>query len=239
MKISANPLQACLDTLLSPSVAFDTIKEKKGWSWLPFVLLSSSSFFIFMYYFNVVDFSWLKEQMLSQAAASNPMTDDELKAMSSFYVKDTLMWSTAIGGVVAMIVFNMISAIYYNIATKISAGSEYTFTQWYGFTWWASFPAIVSALLSGLVVFFASDGMVSMQDLQPTSFNSLLFSVDPSHAWYGLLEGINLFSFWTIAVASIGLRSWLNLSSKKAVIIAAVPQILIYGLWALYIMIIA
>jgi hypothetical protein len=239
MKMSSNPLQACLDTLLSPSVAFDTIKEKKGWSWLPFILLTSTSFCLFMYYFNVVDFAWLKEQMLNQAAASKPMTDDELKTISSFYVKDTMMWSTAVGGAVAMIFFNLISAIYYHIATKVSAGSEYKFTQWYGFAWWASFPVIVSTLLSALVVFFAADGMVSMQDLQPTSLNSLLFSVEPSHAWFSLLEGISIFSFWTIFVASVGLRSWLNLTSKKALIIAAAPQVLIYGLWALYIMFIA
>jgi len=239
MKMSANPLQACLDTLLSPVVAFDTIKEKKGWSWLPFILLSSSSFFLFMYYFNVVDFAWLKEQMINQVAASKPMTDDELKAISSFYVKDTMLWSTAIGGVVAMIFINAITALYYNIATKVSAGSEYTFTQWYGFTWWASFPAIISVFLSALVIFFAGNGMVSMQDLQPTSLNSLLFSADPSDAWFSLLEGISLFSLWTIAIATIGLKSWLNLTSKKALILAAAPQVIIYGLWALYIMFIA
>ena len=87
MKMSANPLQACLDILISPAVAFDTIKEKKGWSWLPFVLLISSTLALFMYYFNTVDFAWLKETMLNQAAASKPMTDDELKAVAMFYEK--------------------------------------------------------------------------------------------------------------------------------------------------------
>lgn len=239
MKTSANPIQACIDALISPSVAFNAVKEKKGWSWLPFTILISSTFLLFVYYFNVVDFAWLKEQMINQIAASKPMTDDELKAVSSFYEKDTMMWSTAIGGTFAFIIINMITATYYHIATKVSAGSEYKFTQWYGFTWWASFPAIISTLLSFLVIIFAPDGMVSMQELQPTSLNSLLFSVDPSHAWYGLLEGLNLFSFWMIAVASIGLRSWLNIDSKKALIIAAGPQVLIYGFWVLYILFIA
>ena len=55
MKLSANPFQACLDTILSPLVAFDTVKEKKGWSWLPFILLTSSTFVLFIYYFSVVD----------------------------------------------------------------------------------------------------------------------------------------------------------------------------------------
>jgi hypothetical protein len=121
--------------------------------------------------------------MLNQAAASKPMTDDELKAIGSFYEKDTMLWTTAIGGTIGFIVINTLTAIYYHIATKVSASSEYKFTQWFAFTWWASFPAFVSVLLSALVIFFSSDGMVSMQDLQPTSLNSLLFSVEPSNAW--------------------------------------------------------
>ncbi|MBA6397968.1 YIP1 family protein [Colwellia sp. BRX10-4] len=236
MKMSANPFQACLDTILSPTVAFDTIKEKKGWSWLPFVLLTSSTFVLFLYYFNVVDFAWLKETMLNQAAASKPMTDDELKAIGSFYEKDTMLWTTAIGGTIGFIVINTLTAIYYHIATKVSASSEYKFTQWFAFTWWASFPAFVSVLLSTLVIFFSSDGMVSMQDLQPTSLNSLLFSVEPSNAWYSFLEAINLFTFWMIAVTSIGLGSWLNIDSKKSLIIAAAPQIFIFGGWALFLL---
>ncbi|NQZ23320.1 MAG: YIP1 family protein [Colwellia sp.] len=239
MKMSANPLQACLDILISPAVVFDTIKEKKGWSWLPFVLLISSTLALFMYYFNTVDFAWLKETMLNQAAASQPMTDDELKAVAMFYEKDTMLMTTAIAGTLGFVVINMLTAVYYNIATKVSAGSEYKFTQWYGFTWWVSFPVIVSTTLGALVVMFAPDGMVSIQDLQPTSFNSLLFSVEPSNAWYGLLEAVNLFTFWTIAVASIGFRSWLNIESKKALILAAAPQVIIFGLWALYVMFIA
>jgi hypothetical protein len=239
MKMSANPLQACLDTILSPTVAFDTIKEKKGWSWLPFILLTSSTFILFMYYFSVVDFAWLKEQMLNQAAASKPMTDDELKAVASFYEKDTMLWTTTIGATLGFVVINMLTAVYYHIATKVSAASEYKFTQWYAFTWWTSFPAIVSVLLSALVIFFSADGMVSIQDLSPTSFNSLLFSVEPNNAWFGLLEAINLFSFWMIGVTAIGLRSWLNIDNKKALIIAAAPQALIFISWALYILFIA
>ncbi len=239
MKMSANPFQACLDTILSPSVAFDTIKEKKGWSWLPFILLITSTFVLFLYYFNAVDFAWLKEQMINQAAASKPMTDDELKTIASFYEKDTMLWTTAIGGTLGFVVINMLTAVYYNIATKVSAGSEYKFTQWFAFTWWASLPTIISVLLSALVIFFSGDGMVLMQDLQPTSFNSLLFSVELSNPWYSFLEAINLFSFWMIGVTAIGLRSWLNIESKKALIIAAAPQIFIFGGWALYIMFIA
>jgi hypothetical protein len=39
-----------------------------------------------------------------------------------------------------------------------------------------------------------------------------------------------------IAVTSIGLGSWLNIDSKKSLIIAAAPQIFIFGGWALFLL---
>jgi len=239
MKMSANPVQACLDTLVSPEMAFNTVKDKKGWSWLPFVLMISTTIAVFVYYFNAVDFTWLRESMLNALASSGDMSDEEIKATGEFYKKDTMMWSTVIGGSVGTIVINLIYAAYLNITTKVSAQSEYKFTDWFAFTWWVALPAFVSMLLAALVVFFSSDGAISLQDLQPTSLNSLIFSVEASNAWFNFLEGITLFTFWGMAVATIGLNAWLKIDISKALKIAIAPFVVIYSLWAVYIAFIA
>ena len=237
MTLSTNPFQACLDVLFSPVTAFNTVKEKKGWSWLPFILLLISTIAMFGYYFNVVDFPWLKEQFVNSLAASGDMSDDQIKAASAFYEKGKIMWSTIIGGSVGLIFINLIIAIYYHLTTKIVAKNDFKFTDWYAFTWWTGVPAIVSMLLAALVIFFASNGQVSLQDLQPTSLNSLIFSVEFNNPWFNYLGGITLFTFWIIGVAGIGLREWLSVDTKKAVIIAAAPYVLVYGSWALFILI--
>jgi hypothetical protein len=93
-------------------------------------------------------------------------------------------------------------------------------------------PFVISSLLAALVIMFSSAGMVSLDDLSPTSLG---FLADRSSPWFGFFGGINLFSFWSIALGTIGLSSWLGLAAKKAFIIAVAPSLVIYGCWALYI----
>ena len=235
MKLSQNPLMACVDTLLSPEVAFTTVKDKKGWSWLPFVLLVSITFLTFYYYFSVVDFAWMKSQMLEQIAASGDYTNEEMAAIGESYQHGMMMWSTIIAGTFGLVVMNIIGAIYYNIATKIVTKNVFKFTDWIAFSWWTSLPVIISMLVACLVVYFSSDGLVTLQDLQPTSLNSLIFGAEPTSAWAGILDGITVFSLWVIAIASIGLKAWLNIDGKKAIMLAAAPSIIIYGIWSLYV----
>lgn len=234
MKISANPIQACIDVLVSPSSAFIAVKEKKGWSWLPFILLVGTTVAVFMYYYSVVDFAWLKEQMINGMAASGK-TDEEIAGFSDNFSVNVMKWATVIVSSVGIIVINLIVALYYHLITKVSAKNEFKFTDWYAFTWWVGMPAFVAMLVSALVIFFASNGQVTLQDIQPTSLNSLIFSVEQGSPWFNLLEEISLFSFWSIAIASIGISTWIKVDNQKAITIAAAPFVIIYGIWALYI----
>ena len=230
--MSSNSLQACVDILTSPRETFDALKDKKNWSWVPFGLVIASSIALFLYYFSAVDFEWMMDQMLDQMAAQNEMSAEELQATQEFMTKTSMTWSTTLGGAIGIIVINAIMAVYFNLITKVSSPNEMTFSAWYGFSWWISMPMVVSSLLAGLVIIFSSAGMVSLEDLSPTSLG---FLADRSSSWFGFFSGINLFSLWSIALGAIGLSSWLGLSSKKAFFIAVTPSLIIYTCWALYI----
>jgi len=230
--MSSNPLQACVDILTSPGQTFEILKDKKSWSWTPFGLVIVSTIALFLYYFSAVDFEWMLDQMLEQMAAQNEMSNEELQATQEFMTKSSMTWSITLGGAIGIIVINAIMALYFNLVTKVSSPNELNFTAWYGFSWWISMPLVVSSLLAGLVIVFSSTGMVSLEDLSPTSLG---FLVDQSSPWYGFFGGINLFSLWSIALGAIGLSSWLGLASKKAFFIAAAPSLVIYSGWALYI----
>lgn len=237
--MSSNPIQACFDVLLAPTKAFATVKDKKGWTWLPFFLVLGMTSAVFVHYFSVVDINWFQDQSLEQAAAMTGMSYEELKASSSEADASSAMIQTVVGVVITLIAMNLLSAVYYLLATKITAKNEYGFKNWFAFTWWTSLPIVVSSLASILVIFFAVDSNISMNDLQPTSLNSLIFSVEQSHAWFNFLEAINIFSIWMIVIASIGLKTWLNIDTKKAAILAVLPSVAIYGLWVIYIIFVA
>ena len=230
--MSSNPLTACLDILTSPLDTFDTIKDKKGWSWAPFGLVTASTIALFLYYFSAVDFEWMINQIFEQMATQQEMSAEELQAAQAFMTKTSMTWSTTLGGAMGLIVANLVMAVYFNLITKVSSPNELTFTTWFGFSWWTSMPAVVSWILAALVIMFSSAGMVSLEDLSPTSLG---FLADRSSPWFGLLSGISLFSLWSIALGTIGLSSWLVLTPKKAFIIAVSPTLAIYTCWVLYI----
>jgi hypothetical protein len=230
--MSSNPLQACVDILTSPQETFDTLKSKKGWSWAPFLLVIVTTVALFLYYFTAVDFEWMIDQMLEQMAAQNDMSSDQLQATQDYMSKTSMTWSTTLGSAIGIVVINAIMAVYYYLATKVSSPNELTYGAWYGFSWWVSMPLVVSSLLAALVVAFSSGGMVSLEDLSPTSLG---FLAESSSVWYSFFNSLNAFSLWTIALGAIGLSSWLEIPSKKAFIIAAAPSLVIYAIWALYI----
>jgi len=233
--MSANPMQACLDVFTAPSTAFDSVKDKKGWAWVPFFLVLAMSSAVFVHYFSVVDINFFQEKSLEQAAAFTGMSYEEIKANSPAADASSSMIQTIISVILTLIMVSLLSAVYYLLAIKITAKNDLGFKDWFAFSWWTMVPTVLSGLVSIMVIFFATNGNISMQDLQPTSLNSLIFSVEQSSAWFNFLEGVNLFSFWMIAITSIGLKSWLAIDTKKSIILAVIPSALIYGLWALYI----
>jgi hypothetical protein len=233
--MSSNPMQACIDIFFSPQSAFMSIKQKKGWSWLPFLLVMVASSSVFAYYFNVVDIDFYNEQSIEQGAAMTGLSYEELKEMSPPADASSSMLQTILSICFGLIFGNLIIALYYLLITKMTAKNELSFGDWFGFSWWVNLPLVLSYLASILVIFFASDSQIPMHSLQPTSINSLLLSLPISSPWHGFFEAITLFSIWTIALAFFGLKAWLNTETPKAIIIAIIPSVILYGAWALYI----
>ncbi|MDA0795614.1 MAG: Yip1 family protein [Proteobacteria bacterium] len=230
--MSSNSLQACVDILTSPRETFDALKNKKGWSWAPFGLVIASTVALFLYYFTAVDFEWMIDQMLEQMASQKNMSSDELQATQDYMTKTSMTWSSTLGGAIGIIVINAIMAVYFYLTTKVSSPNELTYGAWYGFSWWVSMPIVVSYFLGALVIAFSNEGMVSLEDLSPTS---LKFLAESSSVWYSFAGSLNLFSLWSIALGTIGLSSWLNIPSKKTFMIAVAPSLVIYAIWAIYI----
>jgi hypothetical protein len=77
-----------------------------------------------------------------------------------------------------------------------------------------------------------SGGRLAPEDLNMVSLNYLLFHLPASHAWASLAGNIDLTSFWTIALAAIGLKAWTGRSMGTCATVAVLPYLLVYGLWA-------
>ena len=84
-----------------------------------------------------------------------------------------------------------------------------------------------------LLVLFADTPNLPLATANYASLNQLVLQLPIGAPFYTWAEAFNLFMFWQIAVMAIGLKQWCNFSMVKATLFAALPTVLIFGIWAL------
>lgn len=215
-------LKACRHILLSPRQGFQEIRDKSAWSWTPFGLIMGSLITVFLYFFSVVDFDWLINQMKSQTQ-SQAIENLSLQVM---------FWATSFGATFGILLSNIFYALFLYLIIKASRYPTSSYGRWFGFTWWTSLPVVVSSVLAILITFLSTDGMVTIEELAPLSLGAFIHS---SSHWYGLMDTLTPFLLWSVGLAAIGLHNWLDMELKLAAIIAGTPNIAIYSVWSIYI----
>ena len=77
----------------------------------------------------------------------------------------------------------------------------------------------------------ANDGQLAPEDLNMVSLNYLLFHLPTSNSWAGLAGNIDLTTFWSMVLGTIGLKAWTGRSTAICVTVAVLPYVIIYVLW--------
>jgi hypothetical protein len=62
--------------------------------------------------------------------------------------------------------------------------------------------------------------------------NALFFHAAPGEPWFNWASTLNLVNFWTIFLMATGIARWTGASMVKATMIATMPWVLIFGIWA-------
>jgi hypothetical protein len=233
MQLVSNPFEAMKDIFVKPNQVFATINETHNWSWIPFICIAVIGALPIYMYFNFVDFSWYTELMV-QAMAGDLSPAEQNVFRNMMADKSQSLWTGVFGSVFMLLVSNAIMALYLNIVTKADEECVQGYTDWYGFSWWVSIPVIVSSLLGILVVLVAQDNQLSPVSMAPTSF-AFIFAVEMNSSWASLMQAIRLESVWVMYLTAVGLSQWTQLPVKKTYIIAIAPYVLIWAIWALFI----
>jgi hypothetical protein len=228
---SSNVMTALVDIFISPSKAFNGLKEAKGWSFVAFILLAgilAASMFAF---YNKADPQYLIDQQVAVASVDATIAEQKMIRQSMEQTIDMQVWFAMIGGIIGLAVINALMAGYYLFVSKQDPEANYGYGAWYGFGVWTMMPMIISSLGLLILVLTASTDQISQSLFNYASINQLLIGLEIGHPFYTLLESLNIFSIWGIFIAAIGLKSWTNFTFNKALLFAALPSIVIYGIW--------
>jgi hypothetical protein len=223
MHTVTNPLQACNDIYFKPGGVFTAVGEKNNWSWLAFFIVLLMALVPQYLYVHFVDITWYQDLLI---AAEGDLSPAEIDARRGFMTQSSFMAQHVIGTAIGFIIINAILAVYLHLCTRNDDSHVFGFTDWYGFTWWASMPIVLSSLVSVMILLLSDNHQVAPSVLAPLSL-AYLFGVEVTSKWYGLLTAINLVSIWTIYLTTVGVARWTSFSTQKSLIIAAAPTVII------------
>ena len=228
---SYSVFNAMVDIVASPGKALDEVKLHTSWLWWPLLITMLLASGMMVYYFSWVDFPWLVEETIRQVPPENRA--ESADAIRSFMKPGTSTWTTVAAIVIFTFVIYLLQSVYLHLANKLITGAEIGFGQWFSFSVWTAFVGIFGVFAALMVIFMNDTNQLSQQSLQVLSLNSLLIHAAPGDPWFTWGSSLTLLHFWTLFLMSIGFARWTGASMVKSTIIAVLPWVLIFGIWAL------
>jgi len=225
-----SPLSTLLAIFVEPAKAMQAVREKSMF-WLPLLLLLLGTAAVQVWYYQIVDIAWLQDYMLSAGGATSP-DPQALEAAKGFMTRGVLLGSTIAGVFIVVPIILLIGAVYYLLAAKV-IGSDIGFGKWFAFNVWASVPTLLLIPAGIVQILMSSNGQIAPDALNPLSLNQLMFHLPATNPWTGLANAIHLPGLWATVVAIIGYRVWTSKSIVTSAIVVLLPQIVIFGGWAL------
>lgn len=222
-----NTLSLAGTMITHPSAAFVELRERRRF-WLPLIALVVGLALQQYWYFTIVDIEWLKDRMYSGAE----MTPEQRQAMMGMMSRNVMLWSSVGSVALIMPLMMALSAVYYLLAGKVT-NVQYSFKQWFSFCVWCSVPVIIGLIASyGILLVQDANAQIGPSELSVFSANEL-FQLPPSDSGAQLLTQLNPITLWTWAISIIGIKTWSNRSWLFSTVVAMLPAVIIYGIWAL------
>ncbi|GGY05460.1 YIP1 family protein [Paludibacterium paludis] len=194
---------------------------------LPFLIVLALSLSGVLVYYARVDGAWMVDAILS---ASGKLSAKELEQARQFSSPGTMKWLTLIGIGVGSVIALLVMGGFFKLAGKL-AGMNRSYRHWLAFHAWTSLPMALSALVI-LIGAFAMPSRTLHTDLQLTHLAPLVFQPEEDSPWKAFLEGFDLMFLWSITLVFIGWQVWGG-SRRTAAIVALLPVLAVYGIWAL------
>lgn len=218
-----------LNIFLEPAKVFSELREKPSF-WLPLLLSMASMAAVVLFYFMTVDSNWYLDHAL--LASGKEMSAAEIAQAKQVMPGTRVMgFFGAPSAALGIAIVSAITALYLMLAGKVTA-TAISFKQAFSLVCWANMPMLLGALIAFIGV-LTMEPKTAIESLMLTNVDPLVMSLPVDHDWSKFAKGFNLLNFWVVYLMALGWRTWSKASWTQAVIVAALPSVVIYGCWAL------
>lgn len=219
-----------VDIFLQPGRVFADQKERPTFI-LPFLVVAAIAAAFMLSYFLSVDPDWYLDYALS--ASGKEMSAAEMEQARKFMPGASAMgYIGAATAVVGSGIGMLLYAVYFLVAGKLT-GNAVNFKQGLSLATWSSMPAALGSLV-GLIGVFMMAPQTPIESLMLLNLDPLLLELPRDNRWSGLAKGFSLLTFWTVFLAALGWKTWGRTSWLQAIVVALVPNIVIFGGMALF-----
>jgi hypothetical protein len=222
-----SPFGRVIGVFFSPKQTFEDIVRKPSWV-LPVVLLTLFSIGVSFAITQRINFREFMTQQIEKNPRSANLSAEQKQQQIEGGAKITPIFIWAVG-VCGPAIFVLVVALVMWGAYNLLAGADTNFGTSFAITAHAALTGLVSSLLIILVLYLKSPGTVDLEN--PVATNLAAFLADDSAKWlFKLLNSIDIFSFWTLLLLSIGFAATnpKKLRGGKAFTIA-------FSVWAVYV----
>lgn len=225
-------LAILLRLISAPAKAFEAISLAYPLA-LPFLMILIFNALFTYLAFSSLDYSWYVDNWVEQAAA-------DLSKAEKNQIRQGMTILGGVSGLLKAFIAAMVSTVLmclfclYFVVVSAIRGDGFRFSQWFSLVSWSMLPSIIGVLASIIAVVANQDGQYFPEIINPLSLNNLIFSLNPFTGLGSILASIDLSSFWTLALLTIGYSQWTRSSYLLSSVIILIPYLLIFGVSAIF-----
>ncbi|MFT5162463.1 MAG: hypothetical protein ACI9FJ_001039 [Alteromonadaceae bacterium] len=231
--ITEKPWQALVDIYVAPSAVFNKLQQTPNLTWMAFILIMAMHFVSYMIFYGRIDPEWVVQQQL---AVAGELTGQDKEALISVF-KSFAQYAGVTAGILATLATLVISlclAGYYMLVGNGNGNVKVEFNHWFAFAIWTQLPIVFKVI--GLLMLFilSNEGDIRQELMSYSSLNQVFGLFEQTSSLHRWANSIDLFYIWQIILATVGLHCWCQFSMTKAVGVAAVPYIVVFGFMSLF-----
>ena len=231
---SPNLAAGLLDIFVAPASLFRALPDGRWWGWAAFALIAAAAAISTYAFIGPMTPEWIVEQQILQMGdrLSDPELErirPQLETMAPHTAAFSAIGAVATTGLLVVLV----GSLYMLLARLATSGPRRGWGMWLRFTTWTQLPMVAYSLGLIVLALIAGSPDQSMGLIGYASLNNLVLDLPPGHRWYNLASGLSLFTLWSLVLAAIGMRSWTGASTVRSALLAVLPWVLVFGVWAL------
>jgi len=227
----SNLLTNVVNIFVSPVDVFESLSVKPTIVF-PFLISMVSLIAAYTWYFYMVDYPWLIDQLLARMGDTSAEEVDQIRKAYDMMGSTGMMLTQNIGIFVATLLIFSVQAGYLTLLSA-TLGNAIRFKQWFSLTSWTYVISLLGALAIVVNIILSENGQISLYDINSLSLTGLGVDAGANTGLQTLFDSLSLTMFWSLALLVAGYHNWTKAGYVKSGLIVLMPHVLIYGVWAI------